>query len=526
MSDRDQSDKPRTRKRRGLFGGPEDSLMQGLTPMPRRKKRTPPPIVPALPSPELTGPLPGLEDGDLVEPGDVLEVKQDEPPGFVPVQLPPEDHSGFTEPEYGILDQAGMFEEEYDTLPSHPQSTWDEEMDTELARPPSDEVYDFVEDSVDEDVDDPASEDSSVDFVPRPGIRVETTGPKLQIRIPPPDRRAEGLGNRYDHEGWASGEGNEDNVSVFEEHSDDSLFNLVAGRQREDFDDPPSDVIEFGPLPRGRVVVKGEDSFSNEEGPRGEADAEVWKDDRDRQLPTKRTSRPRAWWETGPAQAPELPEKKSSWETPDKAPDFRGATRDDRERAARRSTLLRVGAVLFAFVLIAGLALSKLGEDAPVEPETTAEVPVEAPAEEAPEEATPELVEPVEEPPEEAVAEVEVVVEEPPEVPEEPEIVEPPTVVQEAAAAPPEPEQPSIAATAESEEAARQAIYETGILVVKSEPRALIYVDGRRRGYTPVEGLELQPGNHLVKAVVPGRAPKYSQVRVDPGGAHVVPFTF
>jgi len=385
---------------------------------------------------------------------------------------------------------------------------------------------------------DAADEESSQDFVPKPGVRVATIpAPKLQIRVPPSDRRAEGLGERYDREGWEGREGSEDNVSVFEEHSDDSLFNLVAGRHDEDFEDPPSDVIEFGPLPRGRVVVKEDrvtNDFSNEEGPREEPDAQVWSDDRDPVIPSRRQSRPRAWWETGPSQAPELPQKRQQWDTPDKAPDFKGATRDDKERKARRSSILRAAVVLLVFLFIGGLALSKLGEDeAPVAETTPSEAPVdEAPVEVLVEEVAEEPL--VEEPPE--------VVEEPPEVVEEPpkvvveaptpkkKTVPPPAAVETPgiaeAGASEEPEAPSIAATAESEEAAAAAIYDTGVLRVESEPRALIYIDGRRRGYTPVENLQLQPGNHLVKAVVPGRAPKYSQVRIDPGGAHIVPFTF
>ncbi|HJN75488.1 MAG TPA: PEGA domain-containing protein [Myxococcota bacterium] len=508
MSDRDKSDKSLSRRRRGLFGGPDDALMQGLTPMPqRKKKRRGPPSVPQLPNPELTGPLPGLEDSvdAVAEPtGEVLEVNSAIPPGFIPVTVPPEGHSGFTEPAYGL------FEEEFDTLPAGgPVDRPDPEMDTEMAVP-ADEVYGFVDDG-EEEIQEEATEGSSADFVPEPGRRVDNTGPKLQIRMPAPERRAEGLGTNYDQDGWESREGSEDNVSVFEEHSDDSLFNLVAGRNDEDFADPPSDVIEFGPLPRGRGVVVREDMvlerFSNEDGPRDEGDAEVWRDDPERALPSRRGSSPRAWWETGPAQSP-LPEKKATWETPESAPDFRGATRDEKERAARRTTFLRVVAALVIFIAIGALAFSRFGGEAP---KTTPTVEVT----ETTELATIDAAEPTvdaAEPEAPAVVDVE------PPVP----AVEPPAP--EAVVA--EPEAPSIAATAESEEAARQAIYETGLLVVHSEPRALIYIDGRRRGYTPIDGLHLAPGNHLVKAVVPGRAPKYSQVRVDPGGAHVVPFAF
>lgn len=512
MSDRDKSEKSSSRRRRGLFGSPDDSLMQGLTPMPRKKKRRPPTIVPALPSPDLTGPLPALEGGTAPTPDeDVLEVEGEEPPGFVPVTVPQTDHSGFTEPAYG------MFEDEFDTLPAGGRHS-DPEMDTEMAIPPSDEVYEFVDDDSEEHDEDDMTEDSSVEFVPKPGRRV--AAPKLQVRIPPPERRAEGLGSSYGKEGWESHKGAEDNVSVFEEHSDDSLFNLVAGRHDEDFEDPHSDVIEFGPLPRGRVVVKGEDGFSNEErSSRGDEDAEVWKDERERAMPSRRTSAPRAWWETEPAQGPELPEKKRMWETPEKAPDFRGATRDDKERASTRG-LARSLLVVLVFVIIGAIAFSKY------EPESTERAPEAVTDVDA---TSAEETEAAEQPTDDAVEDPEVV-EEPAVV--EPEVIEePPEPVVEKAPEPavekaPEPEAPSIAATAETEEAARQAIYETGVLVVRSEPRALIYVDGRRRGYTPLEGLQLQPGNHLVKAVVPGRAPKYSQVRVDPGGAHVVPFTF
>ena len=56
--------------------------------------------------------------------------------------------------------------------------------------------------------------------------------------------------------------------------------------------------------------------------------------------------------------------------------------------------------------------------------------------------------------------------------------------------------------------------------------RALVWVDGERVGYTPIRALELEPGTHRIKATVPGRPPKYQSVRVDPGGAHQVPFDF
>ena len=313
----------------------------------------------------------------------------------------------------------------------------------------------------------------------------------------------------------------QDEVSVFDSESDDSLFDLVArSNDQENAEDPPSDVVEFGPLPTSPKLVVRDRVQPENFTERTEEDAMVFRDDK--QATQKSLPPPHAWWERSTPGGPAPTDRpvagtRKTWRTPGEL-DLRRSV--GRGRSNRLKSILVLVLVL-ALCSLAAFAFLKppsavIQRDAdpmhPAEAELLEQVGAEeghGPEldQEAPEELEP--VEPVEEPPP-VEPEVEFEVETDPIGPIGPE-VEPEGVVQ---------------ATNELEDEARSALYDMGLLVVTSNSRALIFVDGTRIGHTPIQGLELEPGTHRVKAVVPGRPPKYQSVRVDPGGAHQLPFSF
>ena len=252
-------------------------------------------------------------------------------------------------------------------------------------------------------------------------------------------------------------------------------------------------------------------------------DATVFKDDNTkapRPFPV-----PHAWWERGTAGSspPQPAEHRQLWPSPE------GLVEDAPERSTRFDQWGAI-ALVAALVLVALYAYVHRPSNDPG-PVTDAEVPspvlenlknLRDDAELATEEESddPDLEpEAFEVHAEEPAALVEAV--EPDEVTEEAEEAE-------EAEEPVPPERPEVVeATEELEELAREAIYDVGILVVTTTGQpALVYVDGEPIGYTPIRGMELEPGTHLIKAVIPGRTPKTQSVRVDPGGAHQLSFSF
>lgn len=305
---------------------------------------------------------------------------------------------------------------------------------------------------------------------------------------------------------------NDHEVSFFDSHSDDSLFDLAARQHHPEYtEDPPSDVVEFGPISAHKdLIVREEPKRTFSERPRRE-DATVFTDEQ--RVARKKGTKNHAWWERDtpsatPTSAPRpSEEERKTWRTPGQL-DLRQRT----ARRERRNRLARLAAMALGLLLITAGAYALMQEPVPSDasngasPEVELEVldEVTVPAEAVPVD--------VEQPTEQPVVPVEPPVEEPP-VEVEPEVEEP------------EVDEP-VAATEALEEQAHKALYETGVLVVSSNPRALVWVDGERVGYTPIQALELEPGTHRIKATVPGRPPKYQSVRVDPGGAHQVPFDF
>lgn len=65
-----------------------------------------------------------------------------------------------------------------------------------------------------------------------------------------------------------------------------------------------------------------------------------------------------------------------------------------------------------------------------------------------------------------------------------------------------------------------------GILVVRSQPQAVIYLNGRKLGLTPINRHELKPGSYTVKAVVSGRPAQTKWVRIDGSKPKELQFDF
>jgi hypothetical protein len=493
------------KRRRGAFARPGDPL--DLAPLPITRKKTPPKVEmpPPRVRPRLDEPV---EDDPSIEP--VLK---------------------------GALDAAFDFDSTDGT------GDVDFLSDLEENSFAQDDVYTLDEDfapTLDEDIEDNATEETPAPLNVRATIStvrasVERIPEGLpSVSLPPASAggHTADLANLVEvnksepslDTSYGAGYQPDEDVSVYDSHSDDSLFDLVARQSMEErADDPPSDVVEFGPLPTKKEVVVHDrvapEAFSTRTR---RDDAVVFQDEQ--QATRKRNPQPHAWWERstpggGPPPSPEAkPQGRATWKTPGEL-----NLRQRTAKRERRGRLARVG------VIVAVLALVSLGAFALVKNPTRAEADptrnanpahpaeielleaVAVPAEEGPTDEAPVEGTTTEPPGEEAPA---LAPEEPPE-----EAVEEPEVEAPAEAG-------VIQATEELEDQARTALYETGVLVVSSTPRALIWVDGKRIGHTPISTLELEPGTHRIKAVVPGRAPKYQSVRVDPGGAHQVPFTF
>ncbi len=324
----------------------------------------------------------------------------------------------------------------------------------------------------------------------------------------------------------------DDKVSIYDDDNRAALLD-------QDTDEvPPTE--ESDPLPTGSPVVVHDRVQPTNFSDTHQKDATVFKDD-EVPPPPKPVPLPHAWWERSTAGSSPSPSTgdRLSWASPheplEDPPSERGFGFDQAGAIALVAALVLVA--LYAYV-----------HRSPAAPPPANEVELASPvvenlknlrdeAEQVEQETAPELEEP--EPVEEAVAIVEtpvepeaLPVEEVPdpdeEASEETETVEavpPPEVIDEQ----PELERPPevIEATEELEDQARDAIYDVGILVVESTSQpALVYVDDEAIGHTPIEGIELEPGTHRIKAVVPGRTPKTQSVRIDPGGAHLVSFSF
>jgi serine/threonine-protein kinase len=65
-----------------------------------------------------------------------------------------------------------------------------------------------------------------------------------------------------------------------------------------------------------------------------------------------------------------------------------------------------------------------------------------------------------------------------------------------------------------------------GFLNIRAEPRAVIFLNGKNLGQTPLERIELSPGEHTFKAVAPGKRAQVRTVRVDSGQAQRIIFRF
>ena len=65
-----------------------------------------------------------------------------------------------------------------------------------------------------------------------------------------------------------------------------------------------------------------------------------------------------------------------------------------------------------------------------------------------------------------------------------------------------------------------------GFLNIRAEPRAVIFLNGKNLGQTPLERIELPPGEHTFKAVAPGKRAQVRTVRVDSGQAQRIIFRF
>jgi len=84
-----------------------------------------------------------------------------------------------------------------------------------------------------------------------------------------------------------------------------------------------------------------------------------------------------------------------------------------------------------------------------------------------------------------------------------------------APAAAPEP----VAVPAPRKEKPRPAVPEgpPGFITIDSVPYAVIYIDGKPRGETPLVHLELPPGRHSVRAVSPSGATRSFRIQIEPG---------
>lgn len=278
----------------------------------------------------------------------------------------------------------------------------------------------------------------------------------------------------------------------------------------EDLDEPPSELVDLDQLPRGPVIVRDEkanDGFTHRVSPRPMVeDAGVWQttsippENEPGTTPVAPPSgapRPnRAWWEerVGDENSqqgrvsplPAAPKRKA-----DAAPSFLGKTRQEREAEKRRRAKLIGGGISLLVLLILAIfvALSEY-TPAPSSPPPQVMVP--------PSEPLPELPEPVVDTPDPTpVAEVPT---------PEPE-VDPPELVPE------DPVDPAL-------------LVDPGFLNIRAEPRAVIFMNGQNLGQTPLERLELPPGEHTFKAVAPGKRAQVRTVRVDSGQAQRIIFRF
>lgn len=80
--------------------------------------------------------------------------------------------------------------------------------------------------------------------------------------------------------------------------------------------------------------------------------------------------------------------------------------------------------------------------------------------------------------------------------------------------------------TPEMEDEIRSRDESIGVLVVRSQPQAVIYVNGRYIGLTPITREELKPGPYVVSAIVSGRGSQRQEVRIEATQSKELSFDF
>ncbi len=301
-------------------------------------------------------------------------------------------------------------------------------------------------------------------------------------------------------------------ASAWNDHHTDhnAPFDITARRDsyEEDLEEPPSELVNLDQLPRGVIVrdEKANDGFTHRVSPRPLVeDAGVWHAEEEHEEATPPPAEPRhnrAWWEerVGDENSQQGKVSPLPARAPKEAPSFLGKTRQEREaEKRRRAAMLGGGVSLVILLIIAAFVLLSQRTPSPDADPPQVMVP---PSAELP--ALPEKVpDPVQDP------EPPAVVDTPPELPETPEL---------GSGLPGEDPTPE-------GEADPMAI-DPGFLNIRAEPRAVIFLNGKNLGQTPLERIELPPGEHTFKAVAPGKRAQVRTVRVDSGQAQRIIFRF
>ena len=349
-------------------------------------------------------------------------------------------------------------------------------------------------------------EDGSFDLLQEPA---ENLGTGLMDLVPEDENSAD----PYDFDSFDRQEtGNSDWEAP---HTDQTpAVGITAHRDsyEEDLGEPPSELADLDQLPRGVIVrdEKANHGFTHLASPHTLVeDAGVWTTQEEelfgRPAPPSEARRNQAWWEeriddenSQQGKVATLPPRPMP-----EPPSLLGKTRREREARKRgRAAIVGGGVGLVVLCIIAAFAL--LSQPIPVlEPEPQVMVPP--------------VVEPM---PEELPEPIPAPIPEPIPVPEAPEVVKTP---------PKDP--PSLGSRLPGklptqETAAGSMAIEPGFLNIRAEPRAVIFMNGKNLGQTPLERVELPPGEHTFKAVAPGKKTQVRTIRVDSGQAQRIIFRF
>lgn len=563
MSEDKKKSPKRASRQRGLFSGPADPLMGGMgaPPRPKRKKKTAahkqaPPASARPTPPPLTVPLPPEPEPAAEAPaGAKAEAPPSRPsaPKPAPFEAAQTEASPPPEPPTPtpVLPPrpAGISLSETPSDPAEPQlSNFPASMRLRMAKAKSTAAkLATPPPPPPEPTGDPEFDDGR--RIKLPPVSERGTGPAsweredegfdlLQDNADPSDRGLMGLVGEDEDDGFDRPGRAVANLNVIERQSEeydyqepqdqvdasawndpqtdhDAPFDIQARQStyEEDLEEPPSELADLDQLPRGPVIVRDEranDGFTHRVSPRPMVeDAGVWQttsippENEPGTAPINPPSAParpnRAWWEERVndensqqgrvSPLPAAPRKKAA-----PAPSFLGKTRQEREAEKRRKAAFIGGGVSLLILLILG-AFVVLSQRTPSTSSPPPQVMV------PPADPLPTLPDPVPEPTPEPTPVADL-----PEPPTDP-VVEPTPPTVEA------PEDPAL-------------YVDPGFLNIRAEPRAVIFMNGQNLGQTPLERLELPPGEHTFKAVAPGKRAQVRTVRVDSGQAQRIIFRF